>query len=326
MTRKRQHIIPLMALACLVALSGCAQFRIWALEMRYHEQLNRANREFDRQVDPDYLYAASLYESLIDRYPRQSEQRASLLLRQGISLYHGNEYHGARRVFLQLINEHPGTLQAGDARVYVGRIDGHMSPEASRRVEALEEARDDLARLEIMRRDYPFDDRVHRAIGDIYWDMGQYDEAMRHYTRAMELDAASTEVLLRRNRLRVVDEQGTMEPIRPQQRIELQRETEPIQVFNLYEYYQRSGTDLSRAVYDKYTLTGMVRNQSSRILGNVRLRATFYNAQYYVLGQAEQMIGTMGPGEVRSFVVTTDTADNLYNIAHYDYDVVWEEM
>ncbi len=327
---KRQLLI-ILALAMLISslgsLGGCArqrqEFSVWTTRMRLQDQLERADEAFSKG---EYLFAATLYESISDRYPLNTPQRAEFRLRQGLALYKLNTYHDARRVFLDLIQEFPESTEAVDARAYIQRVDYYMSPYTGQRAEAFGEVQDDLARLEALKVQYPHDDRIHRTIGELYWELGNYDEAMRHYTRAMELDAANREILYNRGHLKVVDEQGTLAVMTPEEQLDREREEQPLQVFNLYTYKQRGRGDLGSSFYDKYTLTGMVRNQSRQIQRNVRLNVTFYNAQFYVLGSAERMIGTMAPGEVRSFVISTDTADNLYNIEHYRYSITSEGM
>ncbi len=303
--------LPLQLLAVLtpVLLCGCET----AVKMRLHGQLVRADQAFNAG---NYPLAATRYESLSDRYP-PGETRQRLTINRGIAYYTISSYQAGRATFLDYLREYPIGHYAPDAREYIHKIDVLKSPSSPATQEALSGAKRDLDALRQLHVDHPNDSRVVTAIANVYYELGDYEEAVRYYHNALELDAPVEERRLAHERM-MLDEEGRPIPITPAEIERIVRERRPLVIYNLYDYKAR---DLDNDVLQAerfFTVTGLVRNQSSRILHDVEIEVRFLNANHRILDVRVVRIGMLGPGEIRAFRADADSYDSLYNITQYE--------
>ncbi len=299
-----------LLLASLVPLTGC----VWATQMRLHGQLNQAERAFEQG---NYPLAATRYESLSNRYP-DGPMREKILMRQGIAYYTVQAYHEARDTFLRYLHEYPQGHYAADANEYIAKVDVLLSPGNPAEEAALAAALQDLNALQKLRMEHPTDPAVATAIGDLYRDLGDYDEAMRYYYEAQELGATFQERDLLQSRL-MLDANGAPVPMTPEQVRLRNLEDNPLVIYDVYDYKARDpGENGFNNRLQDYVVTGRIRNQSSRIIHDVELEVRFLNAHHQVLDVRMVRVGTLGPGEIRAFKAKADTYDNLYNIASHE--------
>lgn len=309
-------------LLCLISVSGCFALSgcTWFTELRLHSSLKRANDAFDEK---DFGLAATRYRSLSDRYPAGTDRRQQMVIREGLSYYSMRDYHSARDTFLSYMNEFPTGLYARDARTYLKKIDFVLAGQSAFDKAALEAVKSDLNQLERLRLQHPNEPSIVYAIGNLYYEMGDYTKAADNYFKATELDATYSEMHMIQERL-VIDNDGKPKPVTPSEVEAKERERNPLVIFNSQHYISR---DLSGQMGHEeprfFQVTGLVRNQGSRILDGVVVDVRFLNAGHQILDVASYSIGTMGPNEVRAFVVTADTYDNLFNIVDFETTVRW---
>lgn len=298
----------------LVALSGCTLFT----KLQLHAGLEEADEAF---AAGDYALAATRYESLSDRYPN-SGQRQLLVIHQGISLYTLGGYHEARDVFLAYLKQYAHGLYVKDAQTYLTKIDALMAIDSPARREAIEAARKDLNQLQQLHLAHPHDPAVTYAIGNLYYEMGNYDEAIRYYYEALTLDAAYKEKSLIKQRV-MLDANGQLRPITPDQIRLMEREDRPLVIFDTNHYTARDSDNLGGGPKRFYNLTGLLRNQGSRLLHDVEVEVRFLNAQHAVLDVQVVPVGSMGPDEVRAFRAEASNYDDLYNITDFEITPRW---
>lgn len=311
--KRNTRTTPYLALALLAGglLSGCAYFG----ELRMRPQLNAADAAF---ADQEFSLAATRYESLSDRYP-PGPRREQMILRQGISLYSISAYHEARDVFLNYLSENPRGLYSQDASVYLNKIDVLMSSDGLVEQAAIDAAKADLNQLQQLRMKHPHDPHVPYAIGNLYYEMGNYDEAVRYYYVAASLDATYKEKALIKER-KFIDETGQWHAVTPAETKRMEREKNPLVVFETHSYTERDHNSILYNDAQKrfFQVTGLIRNQSSRLLDNVAIEVRFENAVHQILDVQNVNVGSLGPGEVRAFQAAADNYDDLYNITSYE--------
>ena len=301
--------LQLLGVVAPVLCCGCET----AVKMRLHGQLTRADRAFN---EGNYPLAATRYESLSDRYP-PGRTRQRLTMRRGIAYYTIASYQAARGAFLEYLREYPAGHYAQDAHDYVHKIDVLKSPGSPATQEALTGATRDLDALRQLHVEHPNDSRVVTAIANLYYELGDYEEAVRYYHKALELDAPIEERRLANERM-MLDEEGRPIPVTPDEVARIHREKRPLVIFNLHDYKAR---DLDNDVLQAerfFTVSGMVRNQNSRILHDVEIEVRFFNVNHRILDVRVVHVGILGPGEVRAFRADADSYDSLYNIAQYE--------
>ena len=313
--------LPILLLPALLALGGCASFNLWATEVRLAPQLQRANDHFDRG---EYFEAAALYENLADRYPLGTEKRAQILMRQGIAFYKKAAYHEARDQFLDLLEQYPAGQSAEDARYYLATIDYYMSSDSPARLDAVAAAEQDLDELQTLLKAHPHDPSILEAIGNLFFELERYDEALEYYRQAGQFSAANTEKLLAQRRMYVAED-GQFRLITPAVARELDKEDNPLVVFGRNDYHERANSDFNQASKRYHVTGGKVRNQSKRILRNVVVEVSFLNTNFDVLDVELVQLGTMAPGMVKPFIASADNYDNLYNIDHVEFQTYWDE-
>lgn len=313
MSRDVLHKTRLLTAACLAASlmlgpAGCG----WVRELHIRPQLSRAHEAFE---DGDYLLAASRYESLHDRFP-EGPRKQQMLYRRGVALYSRWAYHEARNAFVDYLKDYPEGEYAADARHYLEKIEFHLGSNNPVAHEALEAAQTDLNALLALLKKHPTDGELLTRIGDAYYALGQYDDAGRYYERAVMADAVAKETLLKRQRM-MVNAEGELVPVTPQELERIEREREPLVVFNTQSYVSRDTEDFNLDRTRFYNVTGMVRNQGSKLIRDVEVEVRFFNRARQMLDVDVVRVGSLAPNEIRSFRAEADKYDNLFNITDY---------
>ncbi|MCL5269822.1 MAG: FxLYD domain-containing protein [bacterium] len=306
--------ILILAMAALGFISGCASMR----ELTLRSELARANEAFEHE---EFALAASRYESLSDRYP-DSLMRERLMFNQGMSLYKISSFNAARDAFVKYVNEYPSGRYVADARDYLRKIDVYMSMASPAQAEAIEQAKADLVKLNQLKIEHPNDPKVFTALGNLYWEMGDYNEAVRNYYEATSLDAAYKEKELIKGRM-MITAKGEAVPITPEQLKKAEADANPVVVFNLHEYKSRDTEEFLGGNKRYFNVTGMARNQGSKPLANVEIEVVFNNSQHQVQDSKVVRVGAMAPGDVRAFRAEASSYDNLYNITSYNCIPHW---
>ena len=215
-----QRYIALTALlAGVMFLGGCT----YMTELQMQPQFKAAEKAY---LEGDYTLAATRYENLQDRYPN-SPRRETLMMNQADSLFKINSFHSAQSVYLDYLKmckrgEFTGK-STKEATAQLRKIDVLMSPPTAADKDAILTAQADLNQLQRLRLQFPNDADVAYAIGNLFWEMGNYDEAVRYYNEAMTINAAYQEKSLIRDRVRI-GEDGQTEPITPDE----QRDAESV--------------------------------------------------------------------------------------------------
>jgi tetratricopeptide (TPR) repeat protein len=299
-----------------LSLAGCA----WVRDLPYRDRRKAADHAFENQ---EYVLAAARYESIRDLYP-DTEIRQDMMFRQGVALYSVSSYHDARDVFVDYINEYPRGLYLSDIKDYIKKIDVLMSRATLAEAKKLEAAKskanlDELSRLLA---DHPTDYRILEAIGDAYWKLGNYDEAIDFYYKAHQIASTYEERELNNGKL-ILDSDGNPIPVNPKLLEQMEIELNPIRVYGLHTYNSRSRLNVIGGDIQFYNLTGSVRNQGKRLLRDVEVQVVYKDVSQNVLDVDYINIGSLGPGEVRSFLSRADDYDNLYNIVDHKVEVLW---
>lgn len=282
------------------------------------ERYDRAIEYYDQR---NYTMAIASIENLRQR-PIYLPWEEELLFRLGDSHHQLRNYHDARRAYSLCLEKYPDGRYANTASTNLMRMEVERSePEAAaeERVAAAEKDRELLTQLE---REFPRDPRIKYLLGNIYYEVKDYQRSGEYYFQAQLLEATYREKELIRQRLRF-DEDGAPEALRPDTLQEIELDRNPLVVLDVYPYRERGQRGLdSRHIYAN--LTGKVHNRSTRIARNVQLEVQFLSGTKNLLDHQTIFIGNLPPGAVRPFLAQARHYDNLYNIT--DYEVVAREL
>ncbi len=272
-----------------------------------------AKRDFQNQ---NYEIAIAKYDNLAANHP-DVKSRQLYLMQKGRSLYLIRCYHDAQETFRRYTLEYPDGIYTAEAEAYLTKIEALRAEKERRHILQHEQIRGDVKQLRQLLTNDPYNARIHYELANKLWELGEYNQAARHYLKAGEIDAALKESELINNRL-MIGENGKVVPITPRRQRVLERERNPLIIFDVHNYKQRIKPDYFGARQAFETVAGKVRNQSKRVLHNVSVSVNFYNIHHELLDTQTFYVGTMGPREVRAFLVKGQNYDNLYNIDHFE--------
>jgi len=315
--RSMRHLCVFMiSLGALSLISGgCASYNALILQSREKS----ARDDFQKQ---NYDSAVNKYHFLSLHHP-DPEKRQFFQMQKGLSLYILRSYHDSQKAFESYLRQYPEGKYVDEARSYLTKIESIRSERERNYTLKMEQIRGDVELLHKMIDQDPYNARVHYDLANKLWELGKYNEAAQHYLRAGEIDAALKENELLRNRL-MIDDEGKVVPITPRRQRAMDRERNPLVIFDINTYKQRIKPDYLGASKAFQTVTGKVRNQSKNVLRSVLVSVNFYNVHYELLDTQNYYIGTMGPNEVRAFLVKGQNYDNLYNIDDVEFNTTYQ--
>jgi tetratricopeptide (TPR) repeat protein len=319
-TRYPRIILRLIVACSIVALlsAGCAGQRR-AVTTQTSPELDDAYRDMR---DGKYSQAVSLYLLILQQNEGRPEALQEARFRLGECYYNMRSYLEAGVQFQRYLADYPQGAFAADAKQYLEKLQG--IEEQKRQQEELRK-QEIRARLEhwreIARREPNNADAALQA-GHALWDLQEYEEAGRQYLRAIQLDQNKRYDPLVNERMSF-HEDGTATVLTPEDQERLERERNPIQVFNTHAY-KGGGRDLFTSGPRYYIVTGQVVNRSNRTINNVAIIVTIFDFGGHVLDSASYRIGTMRPGQIRAFRTSFGTFENIYNIDKYEYEAVFD--
>lgn len=307
-----------LLLSAIALLTGCGT---WA-RIHLADDVWQANHRYKQE---EYAASAVLYEQLVDKYPEgKTRQRMMLKIADCMYLYniqptarHAPALHDAASVYLDYLEQYPQGEYRKDAQQGLERIRAIQANRDQRAQQRLEQIADDVEKLKKAIAQNPYNAQLHLRYGNALWKLERYDEAVDAYLKSQEIDAALKEFELIKNRM-TVDEKGRVQPITPEMRRQIEREANPLVIFEVNDYQSNLPRDFFavRDVY--YNVIGKVLNQSSRHLNNVLVQVDFYNAAHQLLDSKTVSVGNMSPGAVRVFNVKATNYDYLDNIRSYE--------
>ncbi|MFW5870141.1 MAG: FxLYD domain-containing protein [Candidatus Sumerlaeota bacterium] len=300
-----------LALAIVFA-SSCAGYQHLALK----DDIKLADQRFEERR---YVVARAQYMRILNTYP-QTPERERILYRIGRTLYNDQIQLlvEAREAYELYLDEYPQGEYAEEARSSLRRIEAVQANRTAEARSRMARVAGDVVKLQEAIQNDPYNADLFISMGNALWKLGLYDDALEAYLHAQEINAAVKEYDLMKKRV-MVDADGEAVPLTPGLQSKLDREDNPLVVFNTHSYNSRSieadGRRTPKEIY--FNVQGLVRNQSSRTLENVVVEVRFMNAAGRQVDVQRQRIGTMPPGAVRAFGVQASRYDNIYNISNY---------
>ena len=304
----RLRLVQYVFLPLLIA-AGCAQYSRSILS----PSVKSAQSDFNNQ---NYESAIAKYQRLSLHYPDE-KKRQYFHMQKGRAFYLLRSYHDAEDTFREYLKIYPEGLYVDEAETYLVKIRSlRAEKERSYKLQR-EQIEGDVRLLRKILEQDPYNAQVHYQLASKLWDLEEYNEAAKHYLKAGDIDAALKETELIQNRL-MIDANGNAVPITPERQKEMEQEKNPLVVFDVHSYEQRMKPEFFGAGKAFRVVAGKVRNQSSRVLRDASVSVNFYNIRHEILDTQSYNIGSMGPREVRAFLVNGQNFDNIYNIDHFE--------
>ena len=244
-------------------------------------------------------------------------------MQKGRCLYRMDDYVDAQRILEKYLEEYPDGMYAKDVKVYLKNMSVIRTSQRKATCSVEDDTKGDIAYLEDMITSSPYNATYHYELANAYWKIKEYDKAADEYLAATQIDAALRENELIKQRL-TVDDQGNIVPLTPELQRAKERELNPLVIFDTHDYNMRQTRDFYSARETYILVAGKVRNQSSRLIRNIVVEVSFYNVHRELLDVRNYRIGSMGPGDVRGFVVKSSFSDDIYNVYSYEAETFYE--
>ncbi len=307
--RKRLLLTLCAIILASMLVVSCSRYHAFMLSPR----VTKAERDFNSS----YCAISVLeYDRLYNIHP-DPKMKAYFLFQKGQCLYIMNDYTDARKVFEEYQQEFPDGEHKTEVHALLTKIAALRASQEELEAFKIEEAMGNVEQIEDLLTTQPFNAHLHYELANAYWRLEKYDKAAKAYLTATEIDAAYKENDLIKRRL-MYNDKGEIVPMTPELQDALERERNPLVIFDVNDYTMRGERDLYSARQNTYIVAGKVRNQSERPQRNVIVEVTFYNISREILDVRTYRVGTMGPKEVRAFVVQSTFADDIYNIYSFD--------
>lgn len=279
------------------------------------DTLAQADKRFGEK---QYRVAAALYRQFIDE-SQDDKARERVYVQMGRCYYNDmvRSVFDAQSVYEEYLVEYPNGAYRQQVEEELNRLEIIRANRVKRLQLHFEQAAGDVSKLEAAVENHPNDANLQRLLGNALWDVRRFDDAVQHYKRSIEIDAALQEYHLYQKRM-LIDEKGNAVPITPEMQLTMENESNPLVVYDMHEYKSRQTQNEYAAGEAYYNVQGRVRNQSSSTQQNVMVEVTFYNPSREQLDVQKDAVGDMPPGAVRAFGVQASRYDDIYNIQSYE--------
>jgi len=290
----------------VLVLGACAHLTNPNLQ----RDLRSAEKSFDSE---QYGIAITKYLSLLEGLG-PGTTHANVLFQLAECYYNLNSYYDARQSFESYLKLYPQGQDTDRSKRYLEKIHREYNKKEAQYQAGIQKEMERISELKALVEKNFQDARYHFELGNAYWNLAQYQEAVKEYFQAIELDRSYKQNALIKSRL-IFDLEGNVIPFTPRERVELEREKQPIVIYNTYASPAR---DWYRSQQNKYIVTGQVKNQSTRPVLNLRIEVTLFNTYGNVLDAKTTYLGNLFPQEVRSFRADFANISDIANIDHFE--------
>jgi tetratricopeptide (TPR) repeat protein len=300
---------------CWRLAAALATVSFGSLSCHWLENYHAANWDFKHE---DYPYAIIRYQKFLEEYRDPTYKREIALINLGRSYMAMQAPRDAEKIFDQYEREFPKGSFLETARESVAKIRRTADSRQKQMASDIASAQKESERIQAELAARPNDADLLVALGHAHWKMGRYKTAGESYLKAIEINPKLRDNPLMLERL-IFDINGNLIPItNPQQRVALENERDPVVMEGLHEYTSRGVDDFFSSRRRFYTVTGTVRNRSTRPILGVRIEVTLYDALGQILEVGTADIGTLYPRDSRPFVAQSGLdAEAMGNVARY---------
>ena len=214
-----------MCLLSIVKSGTCA----YLTNLTLQSDLRSADQSFHNK---QYGIAVTKYLSLLEGLD-PGTTHASVLFRLAECYYNLNSYYDARQSFESYLKTYPDREDADRSRRYLEKIRREYDKREAQYQAGIQKEVERISELKALVEKNFQDAGYHFELGNAYWNLAQYQEAVKEYFQAIELDRSYKQNALIKSRL-IFDLEGNVIPFTPRERIELEREKEPIVIYNTF--------------------------------------------------------------------------------------------
>ncbi len=240
--------------------------------------------------------------------------KAESTFRLGECYFKLKSYYDAKKEFEKCLADFPNSKWDDECHDYLNKIKVIYEDKDSKLKEDIALAQKKISEIEGDLKGNYNKAALHIELGNTYWSIGQYAKAGKEYLTAINLNNQLRKDPIIKERL-IFDLDGNLIPIKPENRVQLEAEKNPIIFFNLYNSLLR---DRKTGTQSMYVVTGQIKNQSLRPILDLTIDVTLFNVSGNVLDVTRVFVGKIFPGEVRSFSAISQPLENVHNVTRYE--------
>jgi tetratricopeptide (TPR) repeat protein len=301
-----------------VLLTGCATSK--SLVIR-DPTLREAESYFNRG---EYRLAQLKYSAYLYSPEEPKSQKALALYRLGYCQYITGCHRDAERTLSQFVTEFPNDKRRPEAEEWLNNIRGFLQKQAERSRQQVEKTTQQISSLREQTQQSPNDAEKHFQLGESYWKMGLFEDALKEYNVAVQLNPQYRQNSSVQKRTYIGDD-GTL---KLRESLLTPKAVGPIDIRRIRtrrvetsDFWGTTPTKYS------YVVSGEAVHVGDRVCANVQIEVTIYDFFEKVMDSRIVNIGTMQPGQTRHFVAELNRfAGDPLEINRYETQVFYEEQ
>lgn len=252
---------------------------------------------------------------------QQSAEAAEAFYLTGVAYHHIGSLSNAAEAYQRSIDAAPEGPFAAQARSAMESIktevdSGYVSEEEFPALIAKVEARVAAEPNEISHR---------LLLADLYWKQGNFAAAGALYQKMLaEQPGLARDRVVSQRMQRQPD--GTWKTLTPEEVLRQDAQANPLAVYGVTDFRSTElRGDLRYYTVDFYHVSGHVVNQSQAAVRNVAVDVTLYGFGNNVYETQSVPLGTIAPGQHRTFAVRFSQFDNIDNVQRYEYQLRYDQ-
>lgn len=286
--------LTVLALVALGAMA-CATTRTSTF---YERNLGDFLSEGDRYYHAGmYQRALSQYSSFVFASPARNERFIYARYRMGLCHFFLDEFTDAALIMEEILEYSPNYDKANEAREVLRKSREQIALRRETQEREQSELQRELQRFEALANEQPDIAEYRVQLGDLYWSLGRYEDAVSQYQAAARLDPSQLETDRFRQRVRM-DRDGDLVVRNPLLNPE---SAGPVQLryVRLEPFYRSNWLGEQEFL----RLTGEVHNNGVRDVRNVQVQASIRDFYGNLQGAQTANLGRIQAGARRPFVM-----------------------
>ncbi len=283
----------------------------------FDSQLDQADRYFQRG---NYQRAQLLYSGYVFSSFSNQKRIDYALYQLGLCHYLMGEYRDAFLAMNKVVNDHPSFSSLDKAKQVIAKCQVRLKEEKDAISERQQTIQQQLAQYQKFADENPDNPEYHFNLGDLYWQSGEFNQAIRSYQRAAELDPDYLRTNSVRQRVRVTQDGRYVlrDPM-----LDIQRQD---QVMRVDARLDRVYRDNWLGEYQAVRISGFVENEGLRDVTNAQVEISIYDFYDTVQGSKVVHLGFVPAGGKRAFSAMFDEfSGESIDIKKYTTQVFYSE-
>ncbi|MDP8245719.1 MAG: tetratricopeptide repeat protein [Candidatus Hinthialibacter antarcticus] len=299
-----------------VLLIGCVTTDGKLNDQSFESQLDQADKYYERG---NYQRAQLLYSGYVYSSFSNQERIDYALYQLGLCHYLMGEYRDAFLTLNEVVTKYPNFDNAPQAKLVIAKCQVRLQSEKETITERAETIHQKMAQYQKFIEESPTNAEYQFKLGDLYWQSGQFSEAVSAYQRAAELDPdylRSNEI---RQRVRITQDGRYVlrDPM-----LDIQQD----QVMRVDARLDRIYRDNWLGEYQAVRISGFVQNEGLRDVSDAQVEVSVYDFYDTVQGTKVVHLGFVPAGGKRAFTALFDEfSGESIDIKKYTTQVFYSE-